>query len=138
MAKDTTIAFRVNRDDFDSDEQYEWFLQFHQKRDNKSEFYRKACLPKLKLSRVGQEDNFNKLIQMVEVLGLDHIIECVEGAANNRGGMDEAQILTMVNQILRSVEAKGGSIGSAQQQEIVQDLRTPNKDKTSKLLKLSQ
>lgn len=134
----TTVAFRISPNDFQEMKEYLWFTDFHESRLNKSLYYKKAVLPKIKATRRGKEEEFDKLIQYVEVMGIDKVLEAVEDSTTSKP-INEDQITSIVQSVLQSVGRSSGiTISDEQQREIIKEVREPSKHELDKLFKLTQ
>lgn len=134
----TTVAFRISANDFHEMKEYLWFADFHEDHLNKSLYYKKAVLPKIKATRRGKEEEFDKLMQYVEAMGVDKVLEAVEDSTTSKP-ISEDQITSIVQSVLQSVGRSNGiTISDEQQREIVKEVRKPNQKELSKLFKITQ
>lgn len=131
------IDFRISNNDFSELKHYLWFRDFHDKRINKSQFYKSVVLPKIKATRRGEEEEFDKIIQYVDLMGVSKVLEVLEDSTNAKP-INEDQITNIIQTVLKSVQSKGVQITQEQQQEIIKDVRKPSKDELQKLLKLRE
>lgn len=136
---DTIVNFRVNENDFITEESHQWFLDFHAKRKDKSKFYKAAVIPKIEATKTGKEEEFNRLMQLVGAVGVDFLLECYDNTMDGKGAiMDADQIQSIVAQTLKLVSNKGINIDSLNSAEIIDEVNSkrPSKEMVSNLRNL--
>lgn len=98
------IVFKVNENDFNTEESHKWFLDFQAKRTGKSKFYKTAVIPKVEATKIGKEEEFNRLMQLVGAVGVDFLLECYDNTMEGKGAVvDAEQIQGNVVQALKGI-----------------------------------
>ena len=81
------ILFRMSNLDFDTDEEYESFMEFKKElTENRkaSDFYKKAVIQLWKIEIGREKEQYDKLFDYVEKQGIEVILNKIENQKNNK------------------------------------------------------
>ena len=119
MANNIVAHFRISPNDFNDNEHYRWLEDHLQANDssNKSKFYKSAVIPMVEIMGQGKQDEYNKLIKYISLLGIDKVVDIIESGTGNKQ-LDDDQIQNIVDQVIQSMQSVGVSISSQQQEEV--------------------
>jgi hypothetical protein len=138
MAKHKTeyiqCNFKVSPSDFTSFNQYKTFKRTLKKISNKSKFYRDAVVMRTMMSANNKDNEYNKLMQYIEIKGIDYLLEAILKKENL--SVHDIQLIT--DQVISLIKTKRVLYGEETKKDIKKKVGgEPDAFIQSKLDKLS-